>query len=920
MKKSLLLIVTLLASVAAWDADAAVTATSWAELSELFTNASADADAPTEVILAADITAGEGDTFFNLPNGRHLVLDLNGHTIDRNMSEAASNGYVIAIRTNGSLTIRDSSPEQTGTITGGWGSGNVGCIGVNNATLRLEGGTITGNRINNQGGSAVTFAGNFYMTGGNITGNIANTANNSMGMCGAVYFASNANFYMSGGAITGNYCGTTTNGSAGLGFYLSMGDKNVHLSGSYTLSGNMQGTYDATTGTWSNLQPSDYLNTDRCYIRIDDTIDPTAPMTMVLYSNYYADFTRGWSTAMEGEDPENYFTLLPYVTDRGIGVVEGEATICTLHTITLGDNITASATSAAAGRPVTLGYNGNVPENYKVAYTVTIDGSDPAETVEVIDGTFVMPDADVTVSADFILDGFLIDEEHFPDANFRNYLLSQSYGSDGSLTSTEIDGITYLNVFYKRIADLTGIEHFTALTYLDCSANQLTSLDVSHNTALTDLYCSGNQLTSLDVSHNTALTDLYCSGNQLTVLDVSHNTALYQLQCQNNQLTALDVSQNTALKRLDCYSNQLTVLDVSHNTALEIFACSNNQLTALDVSHNTALTHFGCSNNQLTALDVSHNTALEILDCYSNQLAALDVSHNTALKRLDCFSNQLAALDVSHNTALKRLACSNNQLTVLDVSNNTALTTLMCDRNQLTALDVSHNTALERLECYSNQLTALDVSHNTALERLECYSNQLDTLDVSNNTALEYLYCSNNQLTALDVSNNTALEILECYDNQLTVLDVSHNTALTDLECYENRINGENMEALVASLPAVDVVNNDGDHGYFYVINLDSETEQNVITTTQVATAIDKNWTVYGWTNDDWQEYDGSEPTTQVPGDVNGDGAVTSADVTEIYNYLLNGDQTYVETGDVNGDGSITSADITAIYSILLGQ
>lgn len=403
MKRIALLILTLVTSMAAWDADAAVTATTWAELGELFTNASTDADAPTEVILGADITAGAGDTYFTLSGNRHLVLDLNGHTIDRNMSEVASDGYVIHAKTNSSLTIRDSSPEQTGTITGGWGNSNVGCIASYSATLRLEGGTITGNRVHSQGGSAVSFSGTFYMTGGTITGNIANTTNYNYTSCGAVYFSNTADFYMSGGTITGNYCGTTEYGSAGLGFYLGMGNKNVHLSGSYTLSGNMQGTYDATAGTWSNLQPSDYLNTNRCYIRIDDTIDPPAPLVMVLYSGYYTDFTRGWSTFMEGKDPENYFTLLPYITDRGIGVVDGEATIGTLHTITLGDNITASATSAALGRPVTLSYNGDVPEDYQLEYSVTIDGSDPAETVEVTlgdDGTysFVMPDADVTVS------------------------------------------------------------------------------------------------------------------------------------------------------------------------------------------------------------------------------------------------------------------------------------------------------------------------------------------------------------------------------------------------------------------------------------------------------------------------------------------------------------------------------------------
>lgn len=57
-----------------------------------------------------------------------------------------------------------------------------------------------------------------------------------------------------------------------------------------------------------------------------------------------------------------------------------------------------------------------------------------------------------------------------------------------------------------------------------------------------------------------------------------------------------------------------------------------------------------------------------------------------------------------------------------------------------------------------------------------------------------------------------------------------------------------------------------------------------------------------------------------VTGDVNNDGAVTSTDVTMLYNYLLNNDDTFLATSDVNGDGNITSADVTAIYDILLGN
>ena len=54
-------------------------------------------------------------------------------------------------------------------------------------------------------------------------------------------------------------------------------------------------------------------------------------------------------------------------------------------------------------------------------------------------------------------------------------------------------------------------------------------------------------------------------------------------------------------------------------------------------------------------------------------------------------------------------------------------------------------------------------------------------------------------------------------------------------------------------------------------------------------------------------------------GDINLDGVVTAADITEIYNVLLGNSNTYAFNADVTGDGVVTAADVTAIYSILLG-
>ena len=255
-----------------------------------------------------------------------------------------------------------------------------------------------------------------------------------------------------------------------------------------------------------------------------------------------------------------------------------------------------------------------------------------------------------------------INAENFPDENFRNYLLAQSYGEDEVLTEAEIKEITEIDVSSGGVSSLKGIEHFTALRELSCYDNQLTTLDVSKNTALTSLHCASTQLTTLDVSNNTALRELYCYDNQLTTLDVSKNTALTFLWCYSNQLTTLDVSNNTALTSLFCFSNQLTTLDVSNNTALRELYCYNNQLTTLDVSNNTALRELYCFSNQLTTLDVSNNTALRELYCFSNQLTTLDVSNNTALTSLYCFDNQLTDLDVSKNTALTSLYCGINQI------------------------------------------------------------------------------------------------------------------------------------------------------------------------------------------------------------------------------------------------------------------
>jgi hypothetical protein len=222
---------------------------------------------------------------------------------------------------------------------------------------------------------------------------------------------------------------------------------------------------------------------------------------------------------------------------------------------------------------------------------------------------------------------------NIPDAAFKVRLVHNAAINtdiDREIQVTEAAAFTgQLNISASGsnspISNLTGIEAFTALTYLNCLGNNLTSLDFSGNTALTFLNCGYNDLTSLNVSANAALESIYCQNNQLTNIDVSANNALFTFNCNNNLLTSIDVSSNSNLGQFYCDNNLLTNLDFSSNTLLNTLYCNNNQLTSLNFL--SSVDYLECEYNQLTSLDVSANTALWRLLCNNNQLTSLNVKN-----------------------------------------------------------------------------------------------------------------------------------------------------------------------------------------------------------------------------------------------------------------------------------------------------
>ena len=409
--------------------------------------------------------------------------------------------------------------------------------------------------------------------------------------------------------------------------------------------------------------------------------------------------------------------------------------------------------------------------------------------------------------------GIKIDENTFPDENFRAYILKKiDKDGDGYLSETEIAETT--SITCADISSLKGIEYFVNVQLIDCRGCNLTQLDVSENTALEVLYCSKNNLTQLDVSKNTALEDLLCSENNLTQLDVSKNTALEYLDCSENNLTQLDVSKNTALEHLYCSENNLTQLDVSKNTALKHLYCSENNLTQLDVSKNIYLLDLYCSGNNLTQLDVSKNTVLAKLSCQQNNLTQLDVSKNVKLWYLNCYNNNLTQLDVSKNTELQDLDCSGNNLTQLDVSENAKLCELKCYNNNISQLDVSNKSNLRILACERNvQVTGYNGTiiypdSSTSENRLD--EESLPIADDFSDFEMKEVYKTDNPISA-----KTVQQVTKADDTHVSYIGLYPNTIYNLYVCKQAPV----------SIPFTEVFT---EHNLLYINQYESDSDGNL--------------------------------------------------------------------------------------------
>lgn len=416
-----------------------------------------------------------------------------------------------------------------------------------------------------------------------------------------------------------------------------------------------------------------------------------------------------------------------------------------------------------------------------------------------------------------------INEQTFPDANFRNYVNSMTIDKDrsGTLSDDEIASVTSLNVVNRSITDLTGIEYFTALTELKCYSNKLTALNLSNNKALTYVSCYSNQIQVEAMDALVASLPTVSSGE----LFVKYTTARYEGNlCTPDHVAAAKDKGWTVYDSNKSEYAGLTVLCSINETNFPDETFRNYVASSsVDVNQDAILTdaeiglkEIRLSGKNITSLKgIEYFTAMTQLYCYNNQLATLDLSKNEALTRLECYGNKIqgegmdafvACLPTVEEGSIYLInnenegnACSREHIremngkgwSVLHKDGNTwrEMSGLEpVEINETNFPDEALRTELSKKTYDKDGDGVLSGNELSTKKEIKLY--YLKTL--SDLTGLEHfvnlktLHIYQGALTAIDTKGLVNLESLEISRvSSLTSVDVSKNEKLTRLKIYD---------------------------------------------------------------------------------------------------------------------------------------
>lgn len=301
--------------------------------------------------------------------------------------------------------------------------------------------------------------------------------------------------------------------------------------------------------------------------------------------------------------------------------------------------------------------------------------------------------------------GVVINEENFPDENFRWEMENNADADhDGYLSDEEIAAV---NDYFLRLDDVVnfkGVEYFYdgLKSLLIGGLNSpdpytVTNLDISKFKVLETIEITNYPyFTTIDFSKNTTLRSIYIHDLQrLNTIQVPAGLE-YLLIFYAPNITSLDLTPcKNSLIQLNLFCGGVKELDLTNYKALtDLFVTGNSveeryPLTTLNVS--------GCDNLGNVSLDATTIEKVTMKDLES-------------LHDINVSNNEIKTFKVENCPKLLNIECNDNDLSTLNIKKCPVLWILRADNNRMNELIIDESPGLTLLEARNNQLMWLDMS------------------------------------------------------------------------------------------------------------------------------------------------------------------------------------------------------------------
>lgn len=402
------------------------------------------------------------------------------------------------------------------------------------------------------------------------------------------------------------------------------------------------------------------------------------------------------------------------------------------------------------------------------------------------------------------------------------------YGLAGDLDLTGCTELAKVEVCQNQITSI-DVSNLTKLTTLSAFFNDtLSSVDIEGDSALTELYVNATstgtgQLTELDVSDASALQVMNCTRQQLTSLDISANTALYRLYSANNPFKEIKMTNDGSLLTATANGNgtiYLTIGGGSEGTDPTAFTAVPNGATAfVDWTYTLGGASQGTSTqfilpdsltgtlyanfSKVTLTYDPHysgaSTWDELYDVGATVTAPADPSRTgyifggwyteATYENAWDFSTDTVTQDTTLYAYWYNASDFNKIRNFLLKTSATAGVTNGAVMNASFDADDPETWSyvywddegyVGAIYWGNSELAgSLDLSDMSRLEWLEILFNNITSLNVGGCESLNRIFCNDNDITELNLESCYNLEVIWCFNNPLTSIQNFNGNDIT---------------------------------------------------------------------------------------------------------------------------------------------